>query len=113
MFYFKFIADTPYCGTDNTDYRKFEERPTDAELDEIAEEFGQLNAESYEYLVTGLEEDYFDDEDEEAEAIENYYANCIGVWEEITKEEFKEKFIKPLDKSIKIWYNYNTKRKER
>ena len=53
MFYFRFTADTPYCGTENTDYRKFEERPTDAELDEMAEEFGQLNAESYEYLVTG------------------------------------------------------------
>ena len=34
MFYFRFTADTPYCGTENTDYRKFEERPTDAELEE-------------------------------------------------------------------------------
>ena len=90
MFYFRFTADTPYCGTENTDYRIFKERPTDAELDEMAAEFGQLNAESYEYLVTDwLEgEDEFDEEMEEA--IENYYADCYSGWEEITEEEYKE-----------------------
>lgn len=87
MFYFKFIADTPYCGTENTDYREFKERPTDAELDEMAEEFRQLNAESYEYLVT----DWLEDEDEfDEEAVENYYADCYGGWEEITEEEYEE-----------------------
>ena len=90
MFYFKFIAGTPYYGTENTEYRKFEERPTNSELDEMAEEFEQLNAESYEYFVTGWEENNFDDEDEEAEALEIYYEDCYGIWEEITKEEFKE-----------------------
>lgn len=90
MFYFKFTADTPLCGTENTHYRGFEERPTDAELDEMAEEFAQLNAESYEYLVTGWNDDNFEDEDEEAEALENYYADCTGKWEEITEEEFRE-----------------------
>lgn len=90
MFYFKFTAGTPYCGTENTHYRGLEERPTDAELNEMAEEFGQLNAESYEYLVTGWEDDNFEDEDEEAEALEDYYANCYGFWEEITEEEFRE-----------------------
>ena len=90
MFYFKFIADTPYCGTENTEYRKFEERPTNSELDEMAEEFGQLNAETYEYLVTGWDDDEFEDKDEEAEALENYYEDCCGTWEEITKEEFEE-----------------------
>ena len=90
MFYFRFIADTLYCGTENTDYRKFEERPTDAELDEMAEEFAQLNAESFEYLVTGWGHDNFEDEDEEAEALENYYADCTGTWEEISAEEFEE-----------------------
>ena len=90
MFYFRFTADTPYCGTENTYCREFEERPTDAELDEMAEEFGQLNAESYEYLVTGWSDDNFEDKDEEAEALENYYADCYGSWEEITEEEYKE-----------------------
>lgn len=90
MFYFRFTADTPYCGTELVDYQKFEERPTDAELDEIAEDLARNNAESFEYLVTGWGGDNFDDEDEEAEAIENYYADCTGTWEEITEEEFEE-----------------------
>jgi hypothetical protein len=90
MFYFRFTADTPYCGTELVDYQKFEERPTDAELDEIAEDLARSNAESFEYLVTGWNDDNFDDEDEEAEALENYYADCCGSWEEITEEEFEE-----------------------
>lgn len=90
MFYFKFTADTPYCGTELVDYQKFEERPTDAELDEIAEDIARSNAESFEYLVIGWDDDSFEDEDEEAEALENYYADCAGTWEEITEEEFAE-----------------------
>lgn len=87
MFYFKFTADTPFCGTENTHYRGFDERPTDAELDEMAEEFKRLNAESYEHLTTGWFDDNFE---EEAEALENYYADCTGTWEEITEKEFRE-----------------------
>lgn len=90
MFYFRFTADTPYCGTELVDYQKFEERPTDAELDEIAEDIARSNAESFEYLITGWGGDNFDDEDEEAEALENYYADCTGTWEEITEEEYNE-----------------------
>lgn len=90
MFYFRFTADTPYTGTENTDYREFEERPTDAELDDMAEEFGQLNAESFEYLVTGWEGDNYEDKDEEATALEFYYEDCTGTWEEITEEEYNE-----------------------
>lgn len=90
MFYFKFTADTPYCGTENTTYRKFEERPTDAELDRIAEDFKDLNAENFEYLVTGWDDEYFDDEDERAEALDYYYDECTCAWEEITEEEFED-----------------------
>lgn len=89
MFYFKFTADTPYCGTENTGYRKFEERPTDAELDEIAEDFNALNAENFEYLVTDWDDEYFDDEDERAEALDYYHNDCTCTWEEITEEEFE------------------------
>ena len=87
MFYFKFTADTPYPGTEATDYRIFKERPTKAELDEMAEEFGQLNAESYEYLVT----DWIEDEDDfDEQIVEDYYAECFSGWEEITEEEYEE-----------------------
>lgn len=88
MFYFRFTADTPYCGTENTDYRAFEERPTDAELDEMAEDMAQSNAESFEYLVTGWDDDNFDNGDEKDEALEDYYAACTGIWEEISEEEY-------------------------
>ena len=89
IFYFRFTADTPHCGTENTKYQAFKERPTDAELDDMAEEFGQLNAESFAYLVTGWFDDRFEDEDEEAEALDDYYADCTGTWEEIDEEEFE------------------------
>lgn len=89
MYYFRFTADTPYCGTELVDYQQFEERPTDAELDEIAEGMARNNAESFEYLVTGWDEDYFDG-DEKDEALENYYEDCTGTWEEISAEEYNE-----------------------
>ena len=86
MFYFRFTVDTPYCGTELVDYQKFEERPTDAELDEIAEDLAQSNAESFEYLAT----DWSDGRCEDTVALENYYADCTGTWEEITEEEYNE-----------------------
>ena len=92
MVYIKIVASTPYCGTELIEYKEFEERPTDAELDEMTEDLARNNAESFEYLVTGWGEDYFDDEDEAAEALENYYADCFAEsgWVEITREEFEE-----------------------
>ena len=90
MFYFRFTADTPYAGTENTDYCEFEIRPTDAELDEMAENYKQSNAEGFEYLVTGWNGDNFEDNAEEAEALDNYYADCTGTWEEISEEEYNE-----------------------
>lgn len=92
MVYIKIVASTPYCGTDFIEYKEFEERPTDEELDEMAEVYALENAESYEYLVYGWDDDYFDDEEERAEALENFYADCLAEsgWVEITREEFEE-----------------------
>ena len=52
MFYFRFMATTPYCGTDHEEYVKFEDRPTEDDLDDIAEDICRNNAESFEYLLT-------------------------------------------------------------
>ena len=90
MFYFVFVADTPYAGTRMEDYRAFEERPDNDELDELADELRQLNAESYDYLVTGWNCDAYDDEEEEAQALQDYYADCSGTWREISQEEYEE-----------------------
>ena len=84
MFYFKFTADTPYWGTKNTAYSQFEKRPTDTELDEMAKEYKRNNAESFEYLVVGWSDSKFED----TVALEMYYAECTGTWEEITEEEY-------------------------
>lgn len=92
--YYKISVSTPYCGTDEEHYLKFDEEPTDKELDEIAEEFCVENAESYEYLVFGWDNDPVADgemsEDEYFTEIEEYYNSCDCSWEEIDQEEYEE-----------------------
>lgn len=92
MFYFKFIATTPYSGTDHEEYIKFENRPTEDDLNNIAEDICRNNAESFEYLLTGWGSSDFDElsEEEQQEILDNYYADCCGTWEEVTREEFEE-----------------------
>ena len=89
MFYYKITADTPYCGTNAEDYRSFKERPS---VEEFTEDFARNNAESYEYLVSGWDNENFEDmtEEEQQEQLDNYYADCYGGWEEITEEEYLE-----------------------
>ena len=90
MFYFKFMADTAYCGTEHTEYMAFEERPSEAELDETAQEIANNNAASFEYLVTGWDDDEFDNDEDRAAALEDYYNDVCGCWIEISKKEFEE-----------------------
>ena len=90
MFYYKFTAQAVYCGTDNEYYVATKEPLTDKEIDEMREEYARENAESFEYLLTGWEDDNFEDEDEREEALTNYYADCGCKCEEITKEEYEE-----------------------
>ena len=93
MRYYRFISDTPYCGTESYDYFSFENDPTNAELDELAQDLCHANANSYEYLVHGWNADPVGDgemtEEEYEESIEQYYEDCSCTWEEITKEEFE------------------------
>ena len=90
MRYFEFIAETPYLGAKTTDYYAFEDNITTEELEQIAEELKVQNAESYEYMVTGWDDDEYEDEDERQEALDEYYADCCCTYEEITKEEYEE-----------------------
>ena len=39
MKYYKFTADTPYCGTESTYYEAYEEEMTEKQLDEIAADY--------------------------------------------------------------------------
>lgn len=94
MFYYKHTADTPYCGTEQETYHKFEKKPTEEELDELGNELVHNNAESYEYFVHGWDADPVGDgemsQEEYDESIENYYADCSGYWTVITVEEYNE-----------------------
>ena len=92
MRYIKFTAETPYCGTDHEEYEIFPDDTPDTDLDDIAEDIRRNNAEGFEYLVSGWDNENFEDltEEEQQEEIDNYYADCWGGWEEVSQEEYEE-----------------------
>ena len=90
MYYYKFTAHTIYCGTDNEYYVATKEPLTDKEIDDMREEYARENAESFKYLVTGWEDDEFDNEEDKQEALDNFYADADCTCEKITKEEYEE-----------------------
>lgn len=89
MAYFQIIVYTPYCGTSQEEYVECESM---AEATSIAEELCRNNAEGYEYLVSGWDDENFEGmtEEEQIAEIEEYYANCCWHVDEITKEEYFE-----------------------
>ena len=89
MTYFKIIVNTPFCGTETEEYI---ECKTITEAESIAEELCRTNAEGYEYLASGWDDEYFEDmtEEEQTEAIEDYYADCDWDIEEVSAEEYSE-----------------------
>lgn len=89
MKYFKIVVNTPYCGTEAEEYIM---RETIQEAETFAEEFCRDNAESYEYLVSGWDDENFEDmtEEEQTEELEEYYASCEWYVFEISKEEYFE-----------------------
>lgn len=92
MFYYKFTASTNFCGTEDEEYHKFEVKPKPEELNELAEQIARENAESYEYLMTGWDNEDVEgmSEDEIEELLNNYYADASCSYEEITEEEYNE-----------------------
>jgi hypothetical protein len=95
MRYIELNYDANYCGTQNTEYLATD--MTDKELDEYALEATRSNAEMYEYMVLGWDEDvysYAEENDMEIEEVEEmiaeYYENICYDWHEITEEEYKE-----------------------
>ena len=89
MKYFKITCETTYYGTTMEDYFKAETRD---EAENYAEELSRQNAESYEYLVSGWNYENFEDltEEEQQNQLENYYADCFYVIEEISYEKYCE-----------------------
>lgn len=92
MKYYKIITTTIYCGTENEHFIVSQEPMSEEELRETAEELTRENAESFEYLVTGWNDENIEDltEDEVQELLDNYYADCSYKIKEISKEEYEE-----------------------
>lgn len=88
MKYFRIVASTPYAGTSAEEYVAYEDNENAEDLAEsYAKELCESNAESYEYLVTGWDNE--DDEDY-SEELEWYHQDCDWYVEEISKEEYEE-----------------------
>ena len=86
MKYIKFYGGNGYCGCDFEQYEVYEDDEINEEfLNEIAEDLGMDNAESFTYVATGWDNDF-----ESEEERDSYYENCYWSWEEITKEEYEE-----------------------
>lgn len=66
---YKVTCYTPYCGTDTT-YWVFADHEGDIPKEEL-DDWVHENAESFEYLATGWDEDFETEEDRE-----DYYADC-------------------------------------
>jgi hypothetical protein len=94
MKYYKFVASTPFAGTENTFYHCMEEPLSEQELESLCTDYSHDNAEAFDYLVFGwcydpVEEGEMTEEEYEQE-MENYYCDCSCTWEEISEEKFKE-----------------------
>lgn len=89
MAYFQIVVNTPYSGTRQEEYIECE---TMAEATLIAEDFCRNNAEDYEYLISGWNDENFEDmsEEEQIEKLEEYYSNCDWYVDEITAKEYFE-----------------------
>lgn len=94
MKYFKFTANTPYCGTEEERYVAFPDSATVKELEEYADEMTHDLGESFEYLVFGWNADPVGDgeisQEEYDEQIDNFYADCYCEYTEVSEEEFIE-----------------------
>ena len=85
MKYVKFHGETGYCGCDFDEYEKYDDNVTEEFLNEVLDDMVHENGESFEYCATGWGNSWESEEEED-----EYYENCSGSWEFITKEEYEE-----------------------
>lgn len=84
MRYILFSGGTDYCGTKFEDCAVFDDGTPDSEIDNYANALAIDNGETFEYLHTGWDGAFEDEEDEES-----YYASCYCEWAEVSKEEYE------------------------
>lgn len=86
MRYIKFTAETNYPGATVIEYIAFPDNTTDIFLTEYANDLAQENGESYEYLAI----DWDMEEEERDEALDYYWQNVNGFWEEVDEKEWAD-----------------------
>ena len=93
MIYVHMHLDTPYCGTSEDTYIEYEDGTSEEFVEMEFLEAVRANAEGFEYLHTGWDDENIEDleEDEREEYVEGYYEDCNSYsnWEYITKEEYE------------------------
>lgn len=82
--YYKITVDTPYAGTEEIILLVVNGETTESIISEYTEEKRMENAESYDYMVAGW------DNEPEADELDDYYESCTGEYEEITADEYAE-----------------------
>ena len=87
MIYVHFQGRNGYSGCDYEEYQAFEDDMTSQEIDEISNELAYENAETYEYIDRGWDNEWESEEDREF-----YYENAMSYcgWEYCSQEEFEE-----------------------
>lgn len=92
MVYYKFTSGTPYCGTEEAYYHKFDEQPSKAELEELSESYAQQADENFAYLHAGWDCENLEGmtEEEAEEYMDNFRADCYCHYEEISADEYEE-----------------------
>lgn len=85
MRYIHFIGGNGFCGCDIDEYVAYPDGTPDEEIEADSDVKAQENAESFEYVATGWDDDFEDEEERD-----NYYENAYCNWEEVTKEEYED-----------------------
>lgn len=88
MRYFKFIAGTPYDGTESEELFAYPDTVSNKELDTDCEDWGVRHCEGFEYLATGWSSE--ENEEDEEELKEDFWDDCYWTWEEIIEEDYNK-----------------------
>lgn len=87
MRYVRFYGGNGYCGCDYEEYHAFGDDVTEEIIEAYSLDLAYENAETYEYVVIGWNEDWEDENDRES-----YYEDALSYcgWDYCSQEEFNE-----------------------
>lgn len=85
MRYIHFYGDAGYCGTDYHIFDTYPDDTSDTQIENDSDDHRRNNASGFEYLETG-----WDGEFEDEEAYEAYYENATGYWDELSEKEYEQ-----------------------